>query len=288
MRETPYYSVRAGRHPTAGRLDLDGLKELVLVAYLDLRRQGYFQEVLGTDCVDGDFPGSVGEDVAAFFFRSLRKRDLWPIEERIATYLEDDLFDVVELLHDCASKGVDGTFHSYAQCGMHYETFEQKAGRNDFRVAMNPILGEYSPGYQLTSRGEVVQLGPKSLRDLERAPNPPGDPSNVQARVNAAVDKFRRRGASTNERRDSIRDLADVLEYLRPQMKEVLASKDEADLFELANRFGIRHHNQAQQTKYDRSIWYSWMFYYYLASIHATTRLIARKQEAPKSPSKKQ
>ena len=144
MRETPYYSVRAGRHPTAGRLDFDGLKELVLAAYLDLRRQGYFQEVLGTDCVDGDFPGSVGEDVAAFFFRSIRKRDLWPIEDRIATYLEDDLFDVVELLHDCASKGVDGTFHSYAQCGMHYETFEQKAGRNDFRVAMNPILGEYT------------------------------------------------------------------------------------------------------------------------------------------------
>ena len=174
------------------------------------------------------------------------------------------------------------------ECGMHYKTFEQKAGRNDYRVAMNPILGEYSPGYQLTSRGEVVQLGPTILRDLERAPSPPGDPSNVQARVNAAVDKFRRRGASANERRDSIRDLADVLEYLRPQMKEVLASKDEADLFELANRFGIRHHNQAQQTTYDRAIWYSWMFYYYLASIHATTRLIARKQEAPKSSSKKQ
>ncbi len=259
---------------------------MVLAAYLELRRQGYFQEVLGTDCVDGDFPGSAGEDVAAFFFRSLRKRDLWPIEERIATYLEDDLFDVVELLHDCASKGVDGNFHSYAQCGMHYETFEQKAGRNDYRVAMNPILGEYSPGYRLTSRGEVVTLGPKVLRDLEHAPSPPGDPSSVQARVNAAVDKFRRRGATANERRDSIRDLADVLEYLRPQIKEVLASKDEADLFELANRFGIRHHNQAQRTKYDLAIWYSWMFYYYLASIHATTRLIERKQEAPKSVSK--
>ena len=73
-----------------------------------------------------------------------------------------------------------------------------------------------------------------------------------------------------------MRDLADVLEFLRPQAKLVLASKDESDLFELANSFGIRHHNQRQKTGYDSAIWHSWMFYYYLATIHAVTRLIER------------
>jgi hypothetical protein len=84
-----------------------------------------------------------------------------------------------------------------------------------------------------------------------------------------------------DERRDAVRDLADVLEFLRPQAKAVLASKDEADLFNLANNFGIRHHNAGQKTDYDPAIWLSWAFYYYLATIHAVTRLIEKaNQEA--------
>jgi hypothetical protein len=100
----------------------------------------------------------------------------------------------------------------------------------------------------------------------------------VQSRLAAAVDKFRRRGASVDQRRDAVRDLADVLEYLRPEAKAVLQSADEKDLFSLANNFGIRHHNQRQKTDYDKPIWLSWLFYYYVATIHAVTRLIDRKK----------
>lgn len=84
-----------------------------------------------------------------------------------------------------------------------------------------------------------------------------------------------------------MRDLADVLEFLRPRVKEVLTSKDESDLFHLANNFGIRHHNDQQRTDYDRPIFYSWMFYYYLATIHAATRLIEREGStaSPDTPS---
>jgi hypothetical protein len=83
------------------------------------------------------------------------------------------------------------------------------------------------------------------------------------------------------DRRDAIRDLADVLEFLRPQVKQVLTSKDERDLFNIANNFGIRHHNEKQKTEYNKPIWYSWMFYYYLATIHASLRLIEEhKKEA--------
>jgi hypothetical protein len=76
------------------------------------------------------------------------------------------------------------------------------------------------------------------------------------------------------DRKDAIRDLADVLEYLRPRTTKVLTRKDESDLFQIANSFGIRHHNNSQKTAYSKPIWYSWMFYYYLATIHATVRLI--------------
>lgn len=147
-----------------------------------------------------------------------------------------------------------------------------------FGTRSTQILAEYGPGYELTPNGEIIEVGLKGLRDLERAPAPPADPRDVNARMDAAIDKFRRRGATVNDRRDAIRDLADVLEFLRPRAKEVLTSKDEADLFELANRFGIRHHRADQKTQYDTAIWHSWMFYYYLAAIHATTRLIAKAE----------
>lgn len=121
---------------------------------------------------------------------------------------------MIELLHDCASKGVDGRHHSYANCGMHYETFNKEVGQNDFRLAMNEILRDYEKGYVLTANGEILAVGPRGLRDLARAPKPPGDPTNVQERVDVAIDKFQRRGSTASDRRDAIRDLADILEFL--------------------------------------------------------------------------
>ena len=263
VRDSPYYSVRTGNHPTGGRLDLDGFKHLLLATYQQLSDTGHFQQVLGFECVDAGFvPGSAGQDTGAFFFRKLRKRNLWPIVDRIDAYSEEDLFDVIELLHDCASKGVSGQHHSWNDCGWHYDTFDVAAGQNEFRAALSEVLREYERGYQLTPTGEIIVLAPQGLGDLERAPTPPGDPEHIQARVSAAIDKFRRRGTTPEERRDAVRDLADVLEFLRPRAKQVLVSKDENDLFALANNFGIRHHNQQQTTNYDKPIWHSWMFYH--------------------------
>jgi hypothetical protein len=51
-----------------------------------------------------------------------------------------------------------------------------------------------------------------------------------------------------------VRDLADVLEYLRPNVQTLLTSKDENDLFNLANNFGIRHHNDRQKTNCDAGL----------------------------------
>jgi hypothetical protein len=277
-----YYSVRTGKHPTDGRLDFDGLKHLFLALYRRFSETGHFQQALGFSCVDaGEIPGSVGRDVEAFFFLVLKKRALWPIPEQLDSYSEDDLFDVIEVLHDCSSRGIDGRYHSWAECGWHYETFDQQAGQNDFRAAINDILREYDGGYQLSPHGEILSVAPVGLGDLERAPAPPGHPDDVQARMAAAADKFRCRGATLDQRRDAVRDLADILEYLRPSAKSVLQSADEGDLFSLANNFGIRHHNQRQKNSYDKSIWLSWMFYHYLATIHAVTRLIERAASKP-------
>jgi hypothetical protein len=98
-----------------------------------------------------------------------------------------------------------------------------------------------------------------------------------------AIHLFRRYRASIQDRQTAVRELADVLEFLKPKLKEVLMKKDESDLFNIANNFDIRHNNKDQKTHYDKAIWLSWMFYYYLATIHASLRLI-EKSETRASP----
>jgi hypothetical protein len=97
---------------------------------------------------------------------------------------------------------------------------------------------------------------------------------NVLSRVTASTLQYRRHGSTLDDRRQAVRDLADVLEYLRPQVKTLLTSADEKDLFNIANNFGVRHHNDKQRTAYDAGIWLSWMFYFYLSTIHVVLRKI--------------
>jgi len=72
--------------------------------------------------------------------------------------------------------------------------------------------------------------------------------------------------------------LAKVLEFIRPKIKLLLTTDDENDLFNIANNFGIRHHNEIQKTDYDQEIWLDWMFYYYLSTINSIVRLINKRQ----------
>lgn len=281
MRKRAYYSIRTGKNPDAVKFDLSMLLRLFREIYILLLSKGYFQEAFGYDCVDeGEVRGELGSDIEAQMFRKLRKPGLWPIGDRYTDYSEDDLFDVVEFLYDCVSKPVDGYYHDYADCGMHYSEFDKASGQQEFRQEINELLPGYRDGYEVSEDGEILALADKGLDYLFQAGLPGYDPENVKSRVDVAILKFRRYRSSIEDRRDAVRDLAEVLEFLRPKLKQILASKDESDLFNIANSFGIRHHNERQKTDYDKSIWYSWMFYYYLATIHAALRLIEKQEEA--------
>ncbi len=279
-----YYSVRSGKRAPDEGLGLGDFKRFFRAAFDKLWEDGLFQEWFGYCCVDaGDVNGKAGADIGLFIFRKLRKMTLWPIGDKLDMFSEDDLFDLIELLHDHASKGIDGSYHQYNQCGWHYSKFDAKAGRDIFRQEMNDILADYARGFELSSSGEILTLAEDAFAPMLTAEIPHPDSANVRERVEAAKLKYRRR--SLSERKDAIRDLADVLEFLRAEAKSVLSSKDEADIFQLANGFGIRHHRKDQKTDYDSSIWLSWMFYYYLATIHACLRLIEKSDAGSGGPS---
>lgn len=272
-----YYSIRTGKNPNSLNIDLPTLSSLFYSTYKQLEEAGFFQEHFGHYCVDaGDVPGKLGSDLGASLLFNLRKDGLWPFPDKFVGLVEDDLFDLIEFLHDHVSKPIDGYHHTFSQCGWHYHTFDAKAGAAEYRGRVNLLLESYKSGYELSESGELLEMAQPGTAQLLTANLPLAD-ANVLGRVNSAIAKFRRYRSSIAERRDAIRDLTDVLEYLRPQIKEVLTKQDETDLFNIANNFGIRHHNQQQKTDYDSSIWLSWMFYHFLATIHAATHMLKKK-----------
>ena len=194
----------------------------------------------------------------------IRKSDLWPIESKLAQYSEDDLFDVIEYLYDHVAKGTKGRYHSFSDCGMHYEEFDEEAGQREFREQYNELLRDYGEGYELAEDGKVLLLADAGMGSLLDAKLPHYDSENVEGKVKAAIVMFRRSRSSIEDRTTAVRSLADVLEFLRPKVQSVLNTKDESDLFNIANNFAIRHHNPEQKTDYDKPIWLSWMFYFYL------------------------
>lgn len=268
-----YYSQRKGTNPNLKGLSLSDVLGLFARVFNQMRGDGCFDEAFGFVCVDaGEVDGKV-RDPELEMLLTIRKKGLWPILEKTPSYQEDDFFDVIEFLYQCVSKPIEGTMHSYNDCGMHWETFNQDLGRKEYRERINGVLEHYKHRYELSSDGEVLHKPEAGFEPIFDADLPTSD-KNVISRVTAATLRYRRHGSTIDDRRQAVRDLVDVMEYLRPKVKALLTSADEKDLFNIANNFGVRHHNEKQRTAYDTSIWLSWMFYFYLSTIHVVLRKI--------------
>lgn len=275
-----YYSVRTGKATPDQQVNFEVLKKLFSVAYKKMASDGYFQKYFGIDCPDGYISGELGEEIEAVIFVNIRKDNVYPIHEYVSDYTEDDLFDIIEFLHDHCSKGSEGYYHDWQNCGHHYKKFDDNEGKTYFREQLNPILKEYKDGFEISENGEIFILSDSGLSNLFDADVPTDDKENILDKINLAILKFRRYKSSMDDRREVVRELADVLEFLKPLLKEHLNKKDESDIFNIANNFAIRHHNKDQQTDYDKAIWCSWMFYFYLATIHAVLRMIDKNKNA--------
>lgn len=254
------------------------LKKLFTTLYKQFEHKGYFAEAFGYPCVDatdGISPGFLDYDINSAIFLKLRKDNLWPIESSISEYSEEDIFDIIELLFDFVSEPTETYFHSYANCGEHYQKFTKERGQKEWRSEVNNLIKDYKSGYELSNIGEILELPTSGFSHLMTAPLITNKDA-IEVKLENAKNKFRKFNADTEDKRDAIKDLVDILEFLRPKAKILLHKQDEQDLFNIANNFGIRHFNDQQKLQYDKNIWLNWMFYFYLATIHALDRFIKR------------
>lgn len=269
--------MRTGRNRGNVEFDLGLLRDVFRSQIESLEDSGYLQEAFGKWCPDADdnlLPGSLGRDIEVRLMIALRKRNLWPVAEHFRNYTEDDIFDLLEFVYDHVSKPVpeEGWFHSFCGCGWHYSRFTKPEAQAEFRATVNEFLRDYGDGFELLDSGEIVRLLPHGIAQLVDTKLPTRN-ELVQQRLASAIEQYRRRGASHDDRRIAVRELADILENLKKTAVSFLDRKDESDLFNLVNNFGIRHANESQKTNYDPNIWLSWMFHFLLATIHACIRL---------------
>ena len=279
--ERPTYSQRHGRGRKAAPLAFEQFRDLVARILDDQFQRDRLQEAFGYRCVDeGVVSGELGSDPDVFFETRLGF-PVMPPEKTVVTMDTDELFDFVEVLHDIVSIGDQetGRYHSFSSCGWHYSRFARQPAQADLRRALNPLLGRLDPPLELNDEGYVLEVAPDNLQPLLEAQLPATSPAeHVRARVQTAINRYRRSRGNVDERKAAVRDLADVLEFLRERVKASMLPADEAALFIIANKFALRHHNREQRGDYDKAVWLSWTFYVYLATIHALERVLERQQ----------
>lgn len=203
-----------------------------------------------------------------------------------ADVTEDHIFDAIEFLYDYVAEPGNWVSKTTETNFLHYDYdgYDIEAGRLDFRKKVNWFLASYKSGYQLSDDGTIETCGADGLQHILGAEIIPYDEVNVDNRVGRAVAKWKSRHVTLSDKKEAIRELADVFEWLKKTkgLAQVLNRKDESALFEIANNFAIRHHNPEQKAEYDTAIWYSWIFHFYLATYHAAVRLLLKKENCEK------
>jgi hypothetical protein len=268
-----YYSSRT--KPKS--LTLDELYQKLSALYLLFRDKDFFKAKAGI--TKDNLPESITHEATLDLSFQPFPITKW-LPENIT---EDHIFDILEFLYDRVSMpGEWGEVTNETGWNYYdYESYDDETGQEEFRDKVNSFLADYRTGFELTKEGIILAKGTDGLQHILDAEIIPYDEINVDSKVRNAITKWRNRHLSLSEKKEAIRELADVFEWLKKskELGTVLDGKDESALFDLANNFGIRHHNPNQKTNYDRAIWYSWIFHFYLATYHAAIRLLIKKEE---------
>lgn len=209
-------------------------------------------------------PPTMAPTPELFFINHLEKDDVYPIWEHYETYEEEELFTIIEILfeHICKHDDLNNEFLT--------EEYQK-----EFAVHINNLLKRYNNGYYLDeTHGFIMEQPNDAVNNLLHNEILENMAEGVMGQMKTAVKMFYRFNSDEELKKKAINILADILEPLRNELKDLLneeyeVSKNEHDklIFGIVNRFNIRHNNKNQFTKYNKAIWYDWMMQYYTSVI---------------------
>jgi hypothetical protein len=266
----PYWPQRQGRGLSHdGSTSRDARRDFARIIG-DFDDNGYLVEVFGEECVDDH---SELPDASRVIERRLGIPGLWPLAPEM--WDEDTFFGLIEVFHDLVSRPRSRRYHSYSSCGWHHSDFHNGPARVLYRDKVNELLREAGIEYELAAEGEdlgrlVAVTDDARSALVHRALN--DSAPDITTRVRHAVALFRGRDTTVESKRSAIVTLAGILEERRALLKDKLG-KDEGALFEIANRYDLRHRKADQRGDYDEAF-LDWIFWWYLGTVELTNRLI--------------
>lgn len=263
---------------------------------------GYFDSECHVPCVDDSYDESVkpsldiavadefGEYIQLEFlprsarFRTAEAQSLLEHERggsrKIVELNNDEMYELIEIFHDLAARPRQARYHDYGACGYHYARFSRGTGQRLYRWRVNRLLSAHGMDLEFAEGGELegrlvraTDSARSELIELAAASAPADELDELEH----AIRQFRHRRSSRQDKISAIVTLAGLLERHRELVKEHLDTKDEGALFEIANRFGLRHKNKAQQDDYHDDF-LDWVFWWYLATVELTQRIRAREK----------
>lgn len=283
-----YFSQRSGNIPD--NISLADFASRFNIIFNNFVKERYFKEMgiinQDSDSVRMSDLGKLKEKLFLAFGPNSKK--MVPIPENIMKLDRDSLFDLIELLADHVSEHKtstlsDDVFSLLAPDRFtrrprkihttHFDSYDNENGRKKWRDVLNEYLIQLDPPSRLTNE-QNIEILPTSegLRHLVDNCASPSEESGKK--IKHAQGLFLKHGATEDDKRSALKDLADVLEFMRREIK--IIPTEENELFNIANNYGIRHYKPDQKTGYDEN-YLQWIFYSYLAAIDLVTKLRTRK-----------
>ncbi|WP_199339912.1 hypothetical protein [Mycobacteroides chelonae] len=271
--QRPYWSERRSGMPNQEVLTLESVVRRYIQIVDSLGNKGYLEQAFNKDCVDE--PSTV--DPSTLIQDRIGRAEMWPLNEERLNSSSDIFFDTVEVIHDLVARPRNRSFHNYGDCGWHHSEFSRDTGRRLYRWQINRLLAQSEIKFLLAEIGEdegrLVEVTDEARADLVQ--KIVGGANRTGSQIGHAIALFRQRDATEHDKRSAVATLALILEERRSGLKDTLYSGDEGALFEIANKFNVRHQNEGQKADYD-PIFLDWTFWWYLATIELTDRVIAR------------
>ena len=263
-----YYSYRSGTKKK--NISIGDLCYLLKSLYEKFKRKGYFRIEFGIYDYNHYYEGKKGIPMEEDIILTFPGRKIWPINKMFAFYDEVTCFDLFEYFYI----HVRSNFSRWSNSEDDYSD-----ARDGFRVEVNKILSLYKDGkYELMPNGEIYLQIKDELKNIVLNRPKSKDNESINNRVDHANHKYHHHSSTIEDKKDAIKNLADVLEFLRHEVKLHLLSKDESRLFEIANTFSFRHHNKNQRTDYDEDVWLEWIFYCYHNTINTLIKITEKNQ----------
>ncbi|MDR6912977.1 hypothetical protein J2W54_004990 [Rhodococcus fascians] len=276
----PYFSHRRSPSPGSTSTSVSPNWEVAKGRFNSLvarwQSGGYFGQELPDGCVDVD------DDLTEELTERLAGMYGGPpphlTHNSSAEWSDDDFLDLVELLHDVAARPRNRHYHDYSQCGYHYSNHSLRTGQMLYRIRVNEIFVLANLPYRLATDGEdvgrlVTMTDDARAELLLKAAEQPTN--SLADQVGHAISLYRSRASTREDKISAIRELMAVLEPDRyTVMKGTAAEKDNESLFQIANKYAMRHNKTSELRDYSTAF-LDWMFWAALAMVQLCKELKA-------------